>query len=382
METMKNENLLLLTRNDNLNQVLECNNEELSNLGQALKATEFERDTLTEEKFALLGKINEGVAIHVELKAQIEQVEGSRVEDRQFQTQFGVLNEQNSILQSKVQEAEKDANDLKFERDGVIADNKKLQNKVEELKLKIHDLDLQLHAANLQLSDMNNAALAAEEEKRALLAENSIVKSKLQEIESKVEEAEKDKNDLKFERDGVIADNKRLENKVEELKLKLMSKVQEAEKDANDLKFERDGPWLPKKKRALLAENSIVKSKLQEIESKVEEAEKDKNDLKFERDGVIADNKKLETKVEELKLKINGNRVEDRQFQTQFGVLNEQNSILQSKVQEAEKDANDLKFERDGVIADNKKLENKVEELKLKIHDLDLQLHANFNSLI
>ncbi|KAG0499899.1 hypothetical protein HPP92_004590 [Vanilla planifolia] len=409
METMKNENLLLLTRNDNLNQVLECNNEELSNLGQALKATEFERDTLIEEKFALLGKINEGIAIHVELKAQIEQVEGEKsqlmlkIDDLglqlqaanlqlsdvnnavladeeekrtlltensvvkaklqeaelridSFQTQFGVLNEQNSILQSKVEEAEKDANDLKFERDGVIADNKKLQNKVEELKLKIHDLDLQLHAANLQLSDMNNAALAAEEQKRALIAENSIVKSKLQEIEVRI--------------------------------------------DNFQTQF-----------RVLNEQNSI-------LQSKVEEAEKDKNDLKFERDGVIADNKKLENKVEELKLKFNGldlhlhaanlqlsdvnNAVlaaeEEKRtlltensvviaklqeaelridsFQTQFGVLNEQNSILQSKVEEAEKDANDLKFERDGVIADNKKLENKVEELKLKIHDLDLQLHA------
>ncbi|KAG0499881.1 hypothetical protein HPP92_004572 [Vanilla planifolia] len=137
---------------DDLGLQLQAANLQLSDVNNAVLAAEEEKRTLLTENSVVKAKLQEA-----ELRID------------SFQTQFGVLNEQNSILQSKVQEAEKDANDLKFERDGVIADNKKLQNKVEELKLKIHDLDLQLHAANLQLSDMNNAALAAEEKREHYL---------------------------------------------------------------------------------------------------------------------------------------------------------------------------------------------------------------------
>ncbi|KAG0447487.1 hypothetical protein HPP92_028302 [Vanilla planifolia] len=211
---------------------------------------------------------------------------------------------ENSIVKSKLQEIERKPrrikNDLKFERDGVIADNKKLENKVEELKLKINGLDLHLHAANLQLSDVNNAVLAAEEEKRTLLTENSVVKAKLQEAELRI-----DSFQTQF---GVLNEQNSI----------LQSKVQEAEKDANDLKFERDG---------VIADNKKLENK-----GKVEEAEKDTNDFKIERDAVIGDNKQLYIKVKELQTELETTNVRLHDLEKLISSAKEQKENMVSEI--------------------------------------------------
>ncbi|KAK8921786.1 hypothetical protein KSP39_PZI020265 [Platanthera zijinensis] len=99
-------------------------------------------------------------------------------------------------------------------------------------------MDLEIQSAKLQLINIKTTLLTAEDEKKALISENSVVDSKLLEAEfmkeklqaelrelnqrnstllSKIDETEKAAIDFQIERDGLIADNLQLNNKVKEL---------------------------------------------------------------------------------------------------------------------------------------------------------------------
>ncbi|KAK8937076.1 hypothetical protein KSP39_PZI012745 [Platanthera zijinensis] len=235
---------------------LQFANLQLNDVRKVLVQTEAEKDSLIEEKSAILIKINESdMAVHA-LRAQIEEVESEKsqlqlkMSQLDHEIQYANLQfidvkhafvqtelEKNLLVEEKFNLLSKMSNldheiqfanlqltdvrnallQIEFERnslfqgksgflrkmneDGVVIDSLKAQ--VKELEIeeshflqKISNLDLEIQSAKLQLINIKIALLTVEDEKKALISGNSVVESKLLEAEFMKEKLQAEMREL------------------------------------------------------------------------------------------------------------------------------------------------------------------------------------------
>ncbi|KAK8940552.1 hypothetical protein KSP39_PZI010615 [Platanthera zijinensis] len=477
IEEVGGEKTHLLLRMSDLDLELQIANLQLSDVRKVLVQTEAEKDSLIEEKSAILIKINESdMAVHA-LRAQIEEFESEKsqlqLEMSHLDHEIQYANLQFTDVKHAFVQTELERNSLfqgklgflrKMNEDGVVIDGLKAQ--VNELEIeeshflqKIINLDLEIQSAKLQLINIKTALLTVEDEKKALISGNSVVESKLLEAEfmkeklqaemrelnhrnstllSKIDETEKAAIDFQIERDGLIADNLQLNNKVKELLTQFQSKMvdfdRKLEATSSEMQDLRSKLKLAQKEvspeiqtsinsnrghdfQAINTETGDLDQEIQKLASISTEAEKDSlieeksailikinesdmavHALRAQIEEVESEKSQLQLKISNLDLEIQSAKlqliniktalltVEDEKkalisgnsviesklleaefmkekLQAEMRELNHRNSTLLSKIDETEKAAIDFQIERDGLIADNLQLNNKVKEL-------------------
>ncbi|KAH0451416.1 hypothetical protein IEQ34_018715 [Dendrobium chrysotoxum] len=357
MNSLREENTLLLNWHENLKLELEGNNQELSKLKQALETTEYERNSLIEEKTALLSKINEGGIVIDALRAQIEEVESEK----------------------------------------------------SQLQLKISNLDLESQSANLQFTDVKNALVAAEEEKKALISENSVIKSKLQEAEftkerlqtelgefnqknsillSKIEEVEKDmiiesgllKEDISKLHDTIIDLNYQLKVKTDENYAMTLesseSKKMIQQADERSMSLSAEAERVKSENSMLLAGHENLKLELEsnnqelsKLKQALEATESEMNSLREEKSLLVSGH-------ENLKLELEGNNQELLKLRkalesTEF----ERNSLIEEKPALLSK-INEGRMAIEGLKDQMKQVESEKSPMQLKISNLELEIQS------
>ncbi|XP_020597646.1 LOW QUALITY PROTEIN: putative leucine-rich repeat-containing protein DDB_G0290503 [Phalaenopsis equestris] len=357
MNSLREENTLLLSWHDDLKLELERNNQELPKIKQAFEATEYDRNSLMEQKTSLLSKINEDGLVIDSLKAQIEELESEKL----------------------------------------------------QLQQKINDLELEIQSANLYFSDVKNALIAAEEEKRTLASENSVVKSKLQKAEftneilqnkledlnqknslllSKIEEAEKD---MIVESGHLKKDISKLQDKITDLNHQL--KVKSDENYAMTLEFSESKRMIQQAEKKIMvlsveaervkSENSILlaghenlKLELEGNNKKLYKHEQDLTATESEMNSLREEISFLLSGHENMKVELGSNKRELSKLKEALEVTEfQRNSLIE------EKSALLNKIYEDGLVIDGLKshieeVEFEKSDLQLKSSDLDLKIQS------
>ncbi|PKA55908.1 hypothetical protein AXF42_Ash014580 [Apostasia shenzhenica] len=491
IERIKSENSLLLIGNENTKSLLESNNQELSRLKHASEAIECERNSLIEEKTALVSAINDGRVIIDGLKARIERLESensefqvkvsnltlelqavrreltdvngtlmaaeeermtlnsensllsSKLQETEFnaerlQTQLQELNENNFNLLNKIKGAEKTTAYLESERDGLIGNNAQLEIKVKEL---ITEQEMRY----VQLNKLEILIHSAEEERTNFISEMSTLTRKLEHAEVQIKK-QKGEIDLLSQENTVLQKNQQelsykwidrkkgledaliemqhlkdtMELALKEASYEFQLIVDEFKRDIDDMFMEKNDlvqriktlsvissenqasirqmeDYIRGKVSALVSEINDGRVIIERLESENSEFQLKVSNLTLELQAVrrqLTDANGTLMAAEEERISLNSensllsSKLQEAEFnaerlQTQLQELNENNFILLNKIKGAEKTTAYLESERDGLIANNAQLEIKVKELMteqekryVQLNKLEILIHS------
>ncbi|KAH7651570.1 E3 ubiquitin ligase involved in syntaxin degradation protein [Dioscorea alata] len=385
-ELLKEENSKLQVINKSLDQQIRAKNEENSILtSEAQEKVELlmtEVEKLKSDKSQLFGDLEN---LKLELTAtRLEASEAKKVIDI-TEDEKALLSSEKMTLLTKIQQLEKNLEDINDENEKLRADKSQLQ-------IKINDLGLELEAARIQVDDMTKNLVASEEERTALKSEITMVMCKLEQSEVdgkqlqdkfeklkeeesnmlqqnqiKIDLAENVLEKLKTEIEQLRADNSELHVKVKDLTLQL----EVADRESTNLK-ELLGA-VEEEKQSLASEIVVRKGKLEQVEYKVNEIGQELELVKEENGKLLYVQKDLQDQNHELEVKLEEVKKDasDRFLQMEQDFLLQKSTLedeLRAKISNQESMLNDQDDRFNKLLEDYKQLEIRFQESCTELH--------------
>ncbi|KAL7718232.1 Myosin-2 heavy chain [Entamoeba marina] len=292
---------------------------------------------------------------------------------------------QSKKLEAEIKELKEKLNASVAERDSVFNAKKQVAAELDDLMETVSEHDEIVSGLKTQITKLTNDNKSFEDEIDELREKNSKDKKKISELEEQI-------LGLEDKPTGPVVDQNEI--RIRDVKIDDLNKALEIRGEQNNT--------LTTANKELKSKNAELSSKIEIVENEIkrlentkkrlendkEEAEKDLSEQTIKRKGLEEENKNLNTRIQELTLKINSpvgiaEAEEKARLEGDITALKEQleqeritAADAESKRKKAEEELAEVKFNLEDVTAQREKLLNKSNELELEAESLKEEKNA------